>query len=81
MTFSFLVGLIAAVLGFFGLQLVKRHYNQLTLPALMLFIVSTQPLGYLIWGEPRASAYGYGWIAGLFVCAIWGFWQLSQRKK
>lgn len=46
----------------------------------MLFLIGTQPLGYLIWGEPLASTYYWGWLAGLTPCLAYRFW-LKVKKR
>ena len=59
----FLFGALVAGAAFSGLLSLARRHPTWAFPALMLFLIGTQPLGYLIWGEPLASTYYLGWLA------------------
>lgn len=75
----FLFGALVAGAAFSGLLFLARRHPTWAFPALMLFLIGTQPLGYLIWGEPLASTYYLGWLAGLTPCLAYRLW-CSYRK-
>jgi hypothetical protein len=81
MNLVFLFGLAVAIAGFTALQIIASKYKPYTFPALMLFLVGTEPLGYLLWGEPAGSIYFNGWLLGLVPCIIFGFWSRHRKTK
>ena len=76
----FLCGAVVASAAFFALLYIAQRYPSWAFPALMLFLIGTRPLGYLIWGEPLASTYYWGWLAGLTPCLAYRFW-LKVKKR
>lgn len=77
----FLCGAVVACAAFFALLYIARRYPAWAFPALMLFLIGTQPFGYLIWGEPLASTYYLGWLAGLTPCLAYRFWLRGRKGK
>jgi len=76
-----LVGAIVGIAGYCILQIIASRHKSYAFLSLMLFLVGTQPLGFLLWGEPAGTAYLNGWLIGLFPCIIYGFWNMHRRPE
>ncbi len=80
MSLVLLFGMAVAIAGFTALQVISSKFKSFTFLALMLFLIGTQPLGYLFWGEPAGTTYLNGWLLGLVPCIAYGFWSLHRKR-
>ncbi|HNG73396.1 MAG TPA: hypothetical protein PLY72_02990 [Candidatus Obscuribacter sp.] len=80
--------LIAVFFSVGGFQVVSRisqsksgAVREATLLALIIYLVSTQSLGYILFQEPQSTQYFLGWVLGAMLCVSGRLVGIYREKK
>ncbi|MBK9280524.1 MAG: hypothetical protein IPM93_20370 [Candidatus Obscuribacter sp.] len=85
LTLPVLIAVFFSVGGFLVVSRISQSKSgavrEATLLALIIYLVSTQSLGYVLFQEPQSTQYFLGWVLGAMLCVSGRLFGIYREKK